>query len=188
MGAAIPMIPRESTLLSGACKHPSLEDRPLARHGEDACTPRSPDGCPGSWLLKGYQGEEEGEKSLIFMHFHEVFLGHQHAMWSKQHNGKVSHHPLFTEQRPQQSPQRGSLLLPRSTSFSRFSVSSPPDIHAVAYRVRLSGLSIGSLFPVGFHHVQPWSSPVPSGRLSFVVSCSLRRSPLLSSHDLHSMR
>jgi hypothetical protein len=26
---------------------------------------------------------------LMFMHFHEVFLGNQHAMWSKQHNGKV---------------------------------------------------------------------------------------------------
>ena len=24
------------------------------------------------------------------MHFHEVFLGSQHEMWSKQHNGKVS--------------------------------------------------------------------------------------------------
>ena len=24
------------------------------------------------------------------MHFHEVFLGSQHEIWSKQHNGKVS--------------------------------------------------------------------------------------------------
>jgi hypothetical protein len=27
---------------------------------------------------------------LIFMHFHGVFLGSQHEIWSKQHNGKVS--------------------------------------------------------------------------------------------------
>jgi SAM-dependent methyltransferase len=30
-----------------------------------------------------------GSKPLIFMHFHGVFLGSQHKMWSKQHNGKV---------------------------------------------------------------------------------------------------
>jgi LPXTG-motif cell wall-anchored protein len=29
-------------------------------------------------------------KPSIFMRFHGVFLGNQHAMWSKQHNGKVS--------------------------------------------------------------------------------------------------
>jgi hypothetical protein len=28
---------------------------------------------------------------LIFMRFHGVFLGSQHEIWSKQHNGKVSH-------------------------------------------------------------------------------------------------
>ena len=54
-----------------------------------------------------------------------------------------------------------------------------PDSPAVADRVRLSVLSTEFLFPVGFPQVQPWSSPVPSGRLSFVVSCSLRRSPVL---------
>jgi hypothetical protein len=26
---------------------------------------------------------------LIFMRFHGVFLGKQHEIWSKQHNGKV---------------------------------------------------------------------------------------------------
>jgi hypothetical protein len=46
--------------------------------------------CPGSWLPKGYQGEAEGAKPLIFTHFHEVFFGSQHEIWSKQHNGKVS--------------------------------------------------------------------------------------------------
>jgi hypothetical protein len=31
------------------------------------------------------------QKPLIFMRFHGVFLGRQHEMWSKQHNGKVSY-------------------------------------------------------------------------------------------------
>src|SRR4029453_16454626 len=35
-------------------------------------------------------GGTECRKPLIFMHFHEVFLGSQHEVWSKQHNGKVS--------------------------------------------------------------------------------------------------
>src|SRR4030095_5453900 len=30
------------------------------------------------------------QKPLIFMRFHGVFLGKQHEIWSKQHNGKVS--------------------------------------------------------------------------------------------------
>jgi len=30
-----------------------------------------------------------GQKPLIFMRFHGVFLGNQHAIWSKPHNGKV---------------------------------------------------------------------------------------------------
>ena len=29
-----------------------------------------------------------GSKPLIFM-YHGLFLGHQHEIWSKQHNGKV---------------------------------------------------------------------------------------------------
>src|SRR5438874_12608715 len=31
-----------------------------------------------------------GQKPLIFMRFHGVFLGSQHEIWPKQHNGKVS--------------------------------------------------------------------------------------------------
>ena len=31
----------------------------------------------------------QGQKPLIFMHFHEVSFGSQHEIWSKQHNGKV---------------------------------------------------------------------------------------------------
>ena len=30
-----------------------------------------------------------GPKPLIFLRFHGVFLGSQHKMWSKLHNGKV---------------------------------------------------------------------------------------------------
>src|SRR2546421_2847859 len=30
-----------------------------------------------------------GQKPLIFMRFHGVFLGSQHEIWSKQYNGKV---------------------------------------------------------------------------------------------------
>jgi hypothetical protein len=30
-----------------------------------------------------------GPKPLIFMRFHVAFLGNQHEMWSKPHNGKV---------------------------------------------------------------------------------------------------
>jgi len=32
---------------------------------------------------------ESLRKPLIFMHFHGVFLGSLHEIWSKQHNGKV---------------------------------------------------------------------------------------------------
>jgi hypothetical protein len=31
-----------------------------------------------------------GPKPLIFLRFHGVFLGSQHKIWSKLHNGKVS--------------------------------------------------------------------------------------------------
>src|SRR3954447_21214592 len=51
---------------------------------------------------KGCRGGGLGpsQKTFIFMRFHGVFLGNQHEMWSKQHNGKVSYilshlFPLF---------------------------------------------------------------------------------------------
>jgi hypothetical protein len=34
------------------------------------------------------QGERV-QKALIFMRFHRVFLGDQHEMWPRRHNGKV---------------------------------------------------------------------------------------------------
>jgi hypothetical protein len=33
--------------------------------------------------------EEWIQKPLIFLCFHEIFLGNQYEIWSKQHNGKV---------------------------------------------------------------------------------------------------
>ena len=43
----------------------------------------------GSWLHKGVKRGWHGRKLLIFMRFHGVFLGNQHEIWSKQHNGNV---------------------------------------------------------------------------------------------------
>src|SRR5439155_7418845 len=37
----------------------------------------------------GVRRKWQGQKPLIFMRFHEVSLGNQHKIWSKQHNGKV---------------------------------------------------------------------------------------------------
>src|SRR5262252_698618 len=61
----------------------------MSDHCEGVCTP-DPMVCAlvyGSTreVRRGYHGQ----KSLIFMHFHEVFLGSQHEIWSEQHNGKV---------------------------------------------------------------------------------------------------
>jgi hypothetical protein len=49
----------------------------------------------GAWLHRGIKRRWHGRKWLMFMHFHGVFLGNQHAMWSKQHNGKVSPRQLW---------------------------------------------------------------------------------------------
>jgi hypothetical protein len=62
----------------------------MSGHCEGVCTP-DPMVCAlvyGSTreVRRGWQDQ----KPLIFMHFHEVFLGSQHEIWSKQHNGKVS--------------------------------------------------------------------------------------------------
>src|SRR5215470_13192068 len=51
----------------------------------------------------------QGQKPLIFMRFHGVFLGSQHAMWSKQHNGKVRSLPINI-------PMPGKLSFPLSSA------------------------------------------------------------------------
>jgi hypothetical protein len=38
---------------------------------------------------RGVKRGWQGQKPLIFMHFHGVSFGSQHEIWSKQHNGKV---------------------------------------------------------------------------------------------------
>jgi hypothetical protein len=59
---------------------------------EGVCT----SGTMGCALVRGSPWDirwgEWVQKPLIFMHFHEVFLGNQHEIWSKQHNGKVSNY------------------------------------------------------------------------------------------------
>src|SRR4029434_2007861 len=62
----------------------------MSGHCEGVCTP-APMVCA---LVYGFTREVrrgwQDQKPLIFMHFHGVFLGSQHEIWSKQHNGKVS--------------------------------------------------------------------------------------------------
>src|SRR4030095_4029899 len=90
MGADFPRIPHESTLFSRVCKPTPQGDRPLSSHCEGVCAP-DPMVCA---LVRGSTRDVRrgwyGQKSLIFMHFHGVFLGSQHEIWSNQHNGKVS--------------------------------------------------------------------------------------------------
>jgi hypothetical protein len=39
--------------------------------------------------IRGVRKKWQAQKPLIFMYFHEVFLGDQLEIWSKQYNGKV---------------------------------------------------------------------------------------------------
>src|SRR5215211_1115150 len=56
---------------------------------EGVCT----SGTMGCALVRGSTRDirrgEWVQKALIFMRFHGGFLGNQHEIWSKQHNGKV---------------------------------------------------------------------------------------------------
>jgi hypothetical protein len=62
---------------------------PMSGHCKGVCIPDTMV-CA---LVRGFPREVrrgwQSQKPLIFMHFHEVFLGSQHEIWSKQHNGKV---------------------------------------------------------------------------------------------------
>ena len=84
------MMPRESALFSRGCKPHISGGRPMSGHGEGVCT----SGTTGCALVRGSSREirwgEGVQKLLIFMHFHGVFPGNQHEIWSKPHNGKVS--------------------------------------------------------------------------------------------------
>ena len=66
-----------------------LWGRPMSAPCEGVCT-SDPMVCA---LVRGSERAirwgQWVQRSLIFMHFHGVFLGNQHEIWSKQHNGKV---------------------------------------------------------------------------------------------------
>jgi hypothetical protein len=87
--ASFRLVPHESAFFSRTCKPTSLGVVPcqgmrrhlrLRRHGASST-------CG---FRKAFGRIWHGLKPLSFMHFHAVLLGNQHAMWSKQHNGKVS--------------------------------------------------------------------------------------------------
>ena len=85
----VPMIPVEGHCSQGLVR-PHRWDRPMAGHGAGVCTPDTMVGA----LVRGFtQDSRQGEgspKPWMCRCFHGVLLGNQHAMWSKQHNGKVS--------------------------------------------------------------------------------------------------
>src|SRR4051812_46958273 len=72
---------------------------PMSGHCKGVCIPDTMV-CA---LVRGFPREVrrgwQSQKPLIFMHFHEVFLGSQHEIWSKQHNGKVSDFDVITDLR-----------------------------------------------------------------------------------------
>jgi hypothetical protein len=65
-------------------------------HDKGVC----PSGNLGCALVRGsirdIRWGEQGQKPLIFIYFHGVFLGSQHEIWSKQHNGKVRNKLLYS--------------------------------------------------------------------------------------------
>jgi hypothetical protein len=65
-------------------------DRSLLGHCEDVCTPDTMVCALVRGSTRDVRRGWYGQKPLICMHFHGVFLGSQHESWSKQHNGKVS--------------------------------------------------------------------------------------------------
>jgi hypothetical protein len=62
----------------------------MSGHCEDVCTPDTMVCALVHGSIREIRRGWQSQKSLIFMHFHGVFLGSQHEIWSKQHNGKVS--------------------------------------------------------------------------------------------------
>ena len=59
-----------------------------------ASAPQAPGYVPWfSASTRDIRERQQAQKPLIFMRFHGVFLGSQHEIRSKQHNGKVSRVP-----------------------------------------------------------------------------------------------
>jgi hypothetical protein len=65
------------------------EGRPMSGHCEGVCAPDTIVCALVHGSIREVRRGWQSQKSLIFMHFHEVFLGSQHEIWAKQHNGKV---------------------------------------------------------------------------------------------------
>jgi hypothetical protein len=61
----------------------------MSGHGEGVCTTDTMVCALVRGSTQDIKVGEEAHKSLIFMRFHGVFLGNQHEIWPKQHNGKV---------------------------------------------------------------------------------------------------
>jgi hypothetical protein len=61
----------------------------MSGHCEDVCIPDTMVWALVHGSIREVRRGWQSQKSLIFMHFHGVFLGTQHEIWSKQHNGKV---------------------------------------------------------------------------------------------------
>src|SRR3954469_6727563 len=95
---------------------------PMSGHCKGVCIPDTMV-CA---LVRGFPREVrrgwQSQKPLIFMHFHEVFLGSQHEIWSKQHNGKVS---LFSSYQAPASARAGCVPLLYSTPCEVFPVMMP---------------------------------------------------------------
>src|SRR5262249_3149236 len=89
MDADFPMIPRESALFSSVCNAHISGDCPISGHCEGVCTPDTRVCALVRASTRDSRRRWHGQKPLIFMHFHGGFLGGQHEMWLKQHNGKV---------------------------------------------------------------------------------------------------
>ena len=69
-------------------------DCPISGHCEGVCTPDTMVCALVRASTRDSRRKWHGQKPLIFMRFHEVLLGCQHEIWSKQHNGKVSQHSI----------------------------------------------------------------------------------------------
>jgi hypothetical protein len=84
------VIPHESALFSIPYKLTSLWSHPISGHCEGVCTPDTMVCALVRGSTRDGRRRRHGQKPLICMYFHGVFLGSQHAIWSKQHNRKVS--------------------------------------------------------------------------------------------------
>jgi hypothetical protein len=91
------MIPRESALCTIGCEYISLGSFVRHSHCAGFCLSRSHGLSLACVSSKALERIWHGQNLLIFVRFHGMFLGSQHEMWSKQHNGKVSENVTLNE-------------------------------------------------------------------------------------------